>query len=207
MSFWSRVEKALNDNEISEAELSRRIGYSQAGINGWKSKGSIPRADIALKTAKVLNTSIEYLITGNNSFKSTASNNFLIPVLNQELSAGKGDLLPEEDIVKGFIEIPKFLIHEYGNNLAAMYVHGDSMEPTLHSGDIVVATSLGWESSDGLYAIRLNGLGYVKRLQVGVNEIIIQSDNPRYKTMKEPCESDSFQVIGKIIFIGSICKN
>ena len=175
MTFWDRVEQALSENKITEAELSRRIGFSQAGINGWKTKGSLPRADIALKTAKVLKTSVEYLITGNQNINISNLNTFLVPVLDQQLSAGKGDILPEEDIIKGFLEIPKYLTQEYGNNLAAIYVHGDSMEPTLHNGDIVVTTSLGWDSSEGLYAIRMNGDGFVKRLQIGNEKILVIS--------------------------------
>ena len=67
MTFWERVESALNDNNISEAELSRRIGLNQSSINAWKIRGSIPRADIACKTATILNTTVEYLMNGNHS--------------------------------------------------------------------------------------------------------------------------------------------
>ena len=204
MTFWDRVEQALSENKITEAELSRRIGFSQAGINGWKTKGSLPRADIALKTAKVLKTSVEYLITGNQNINISNLNTFLVPVLDQQLSAGKGDILPEEDIIKGFLEIPKYLTQEYGNNLAAIYVHGDSMEPTLHNGDIVVTTSLGWDSSEGLYAIRMNGDGFVKRLQIGNEKILVISDNPKYKTVEVSKDSEWFEVIGRVVFIGMI---
>lgn len=206
MTFWDRVKSALNSKNISEAELGRRIGLAQASINGWKTKGSIPRADIAYKTAEVLNTTVEYLVSGNQiKLENDSSlNTFVVPILNQQLSAGKGDLLPETDITKGFLEIPKFLIREYGNNLAALYVHGDSMEPTLHNGDIVVTTSLGWDNSEGLYAIRMNGNGYVKRLQVGSGKLLVKSDNPKYETVEVGYEDEWFQVIGKVVFVGLI---
>ena len=198
MSFWKRLEKALSDNHISEYELSRKLGLTQASITGWKLRDSIPRADIAVKTAEILNTSVEYLIKGevtriNTDYKNT----FLVPLLNQQLSAGKGDLLPEIDIVKGFIEVPESL-REYKDNLAGLYVHGDSMEPTLNNGDLVVCDSYGWDNQDGLYAIRMNGNGYVKRLQASANRVLIISDNKKYETISEPIGSENISVIGKV---------
>lgn len=200
MTFWERVESALNDNNISEAELSKQIGLSQASITGWKTRGSIPRADIAYKTAEILNTTVEYLVSGKSKkiISTTKGNSFVIPVLNQELSAGKGIALSEEDVIKGFIQIPHFL-REYGGNLAGLFVHGDSMEPTLKNGDLVICTSLGWDNEEGLYAIKLNGNGYVKRIQVKAGFIIIRSDNPKYPPIEEPLGSDAFEIIGRVV--------
>ena len=199
MTFWQRVEKALSEKHITEAELSRRIGLSQAGIIGWKSRGSLPRVDIALKTASVLNTTVDYLVNGTidpNQIETAKS--FLVPILNQELSAGHGELLPDSDVVEGLLSLPVWLRKKYGNNLAALYVHGDSMQPTLKDGDMIVCDSLGWDKSDGIYAIRMNGNGYVKRIQVMSGKILIKSDNPNYDTIEEPLESEALEIIGKV---------
>ena len=199
MTFWERVEKALSENNITEAELSRRIGFTQAGISGWKTRGTIPRADVALKTAQVLNTSVDYLVNGTITLDPTKNtNSFLIPILNQELSAGHGDLLPDTDVVDGLHSLPLWLRKRFGNNLAALFVHGDSMSPTLSDGDMIVCDSLGWDRSDGIYAIRMNGNGYVKRIQVGSGKILIKSDNPSYETIEEPLGSECIQIIGKV---------
>ena len=201
-TFWERVESALKSNHITEAELSRRIGFTQAGINGWKTRDAIPRADIAIKTAEVLNTTVEYLVTWNHSktIINKPKNTFLVPILNQELSAGKGEILPEDDFIKALIALPSFL-REYGNDIAGLYVHGDSMEQTLKNGDLVICSSRGWDNAEGLYAIRLNGNGYVKRIQVGAGKIIIRSDNPKYSPIEEPIESEAFSIIGKVLLI------
>ena len=202
MTFWERLESALDNNNYTMADLGRKIDLSPTVIFSWKNRGSIPRADIACKTAKALNTTVEYLINGtetkiiDNKCKST----FLVPVLNQELSAGKGEILPEEDFVQALVKLPAFL-REYGENLAGLYVHGDSMEPTLKNGDLIICNSLGWDNEEGLYAIRFNGKGYVKRIQVGAGKIIICSDNPKYKPIEEPVESDNFEIIGKVLLI------
>lgn len=199
MTFWERVQKALSENRITEAELSRRIGFTQAGISGWKTRGTIPRADIALKTAQVLNTSVDYLVNGTITLDPTKNtNSFLIPILNQELSAGHGELLPDDDIVEGLVSVPLWLRKQFGTNLAALHIHGDSMSPTLNDGDMIVCDSLGWDKSDGIYAIRMNGNGYVKRIQVANGKVLIKSDNPNYDTIEEPLESEAINIIGKV---------
>jgi len=198
MTFWERLESELQYNDCSMAELGRRIQLSPTVINSWKTRGSIPRADIAVKTAEALNTTVEYLLTGNSIKTNTSKKTFLIPILNQELSAGHGELLPDDDIVEGLVSVPLWLRKQFGTNLAALHIHGDSMSPTLNDGDMVVCDSLGWDMSDGIYAIRMNGNGYVKRIQVASGKILIKSDNPNYDTIEEPIESEAVNIIGKV---------
>ena len=201
MTFWERLEDALNQKQITPTELSRLLGVAPSVVNAWKIRESIPRADIAVKTAEVLNTSVEYLITGNSVELNSTRKTFLVPILNQELSAGYGDLLPEEDVIEGLLSLPVWLRKKYGNNLGALHVHGDSMQPTLNDGDMVVCDSLGWDKSDGIFAIRMNGNGYVKRLQVVNGKVLIKSDNPNYETITEPLDSSAISIIGKVRMI------
>ena len=121
---------------------------------------------------------------------------FIIPVLDQSLSAGKGQLLPDDDVPIGYIAVPKEL-KRYGNKLAAIYVNGDSMEPTLQRGDLVVCDSCGWDG-DGIYALRVDGCGYVKRLARKPGKLVVISDNPKYETWEEPTESEAVSIIGRV---------
>ena len=204
MTFWERIDKVLSEKKISVAELSRQVGLAQASIIGWKN-GSIPRADIAVRLAKILDTSVEYLISGieltnpeNGKTIPSDGNYFLIPILDQELSAGHGDLIPESDEIMGLVPVSTRL-RKYGKDLGVLFVHGDSMEPTLHDGEPIVCTTKGWDSGEGLYAIRLNGNGYVKRIQVISGKILIRSDNPLYPPIEEPLSSENFSIIGKVV--------
>ena len=197
MTFWERLEIALKEKNLNIADLSRKINISSPSVQGWKQKGSIPRADIACKVAEVLDTTVEYLINGDTS-EQKLNDGYIVPILNQELSAGNGELLPDNDVIQGLLALPAWLRKQYGERIAALYVHGDSMQPTLNDGDMVVCDSLGWDNSDGVYAIRMNGNGYVKRIQVANNKILIISDNSRYKIIEEPLETENIQIIGKV---------
>lgn len=123
-------------------------------------------------------------------------NDFVVPILDQSLSAGKGQLLPDDDNPIGYIAVPKEL-KRYGNKLAAIYVNGDSMEPTLQRGDLVVCDSCGWDG-DGIYALRMDGCGYVKRLARKPGKLVVISDNPKYETWEETTESEAVSIIGRV---------
>lgn len=200
MTFWERLEHTLMVNKLSEAEFSRKIGVTQATITGWKLRGSIPRADIAQSAAELLNTTVEFLLTGKKSIQCDSENGFLVPVLNQELSAGNGDILQDSDTANALIKLPKFF-KQFGENLAALYVHGDSMEPTIKNGSLVIISPDCFDKSEGIYAIRMNGNSYIKRIQMGAGKIFIISDNPKYKTIEESIESQNIEVVGKLVGI------
>lgn len=62
--FYERLERLIKDRGIQQKELADGCGISSNGISTWKVTGSIPRADVAIKIAKYLDVSVEYLITG-----------------------------------------------------------------------------------------------------------------------------------------------
>lgn len=121
---------------------------------------------------------------------------FIVPLLDQRLSAGPGSYAPDDEEIRALIKVPSYLSH-YGEHIAAVYVDGDSMEPTLHRGDIVVCDSMGW-SGEGIYALLINGDGFVKRLTKAPGKVIILSDNPKYPIREEPEESEALHIIGRV---------
>jgi hypothetical protein len=121
---------------------------------------------------------------------------FVVPLLDQRLSAGPGAALPEADEVKALIPVPGYL-SRYGKDLAALSVEGDSMEPSLHRGDMVVCDSLGW-SGEGIYAVRMGGSGFVKRITKRPGKLVVLSDNPKYPPQEEPEGSEDFAIIGRV---------
>lgn len=64
--FSERLLQELNYLGFSQADLARYLNVRQSTIQTWIQKGSIPAADTALKVARFLNISLEYLITGKN---------------------------------------------------------------------------------------------------------------------------------------------
>src|SRR5574344_1498525 len=74
MSFWENVESVREYKNLTRKELSAKAEFSIASISTGLARGSTPSADIAVRIARVLGVSVEYLITGEeNKSKSPAS--------------------------------------------------------------------------------------------------------------------------------------
>lgn len=90
-------------------------------------------------------------------------------------------------------------------NLVLISATGDSMEPTLREGDLLlVNTGVTRVIDDGIYAIRVNDTLMVKRIQrLASGELIIKSDNPAYKEqMISNAQAEDLRIIGRLVWIG-----
>jgi hypothetical protein len=91
------------------------------------------------------------------------------------------------------------------SKLSIIRVEGDSMAPTLNSGDDILV-DLGDRMErlrDGIYVMRADDVLVVKRLAVDPTgrRVTIQSDNPAYPDWPD-CDIDSIHGIGRVIWAG-----
>ncbi|WP_293722080.1 S24 family peptidase [Stappia sp.] len=106
------------------------------------------------------------------------------------------------ELVRDYWRLPSWLhdrINVPPRHLAAFTVQGDSMEPTLASGDTVfIDTRHRVPSPDGIYAIvDLFGGLIVKRLEVRDDRVSVISDNPRHSEYTMGIEE--LMVIGRYV--------
>lgn len=66
MNFWERVNDLLELKEINKKTLAYEAGFDASNISKGIKNGNVPAADTALKIAKILGVSVEYLVTGND---------------------------------------------------------------------------------------------------------------------------------------------
>ncbi|AWK84506.1 helix-turn-helix domain-containing protein [Photobacterium damselae] len=138
-----------------------------------------------------------------------------IPVYDIAASAGNGCVpcLYEEPIGHMGIQLDMLRIMgiSSANSLFVMPVSGDSMEPTLYDGDMILVKKLtdNFLLIDGVYVLRLGDSVKVKRIQYNkINHtLIIKSDN-HYLYRDEVIEGDNLiqcekdnqiQVIGEVL--------
>jgi len=117
----------------------------------------------------------------------------VIPLLENAASTGYGEDLDDDDVPARYVRVPRYLA-KYPH-LASLPVKGDSMEPTLHDGDLVVCDGGGWDG-DGIYVLKTYDTAYVKRVQISSSGYEIISDNKMYKSFSESIEKLS--IVGKV---------
>jgi SOS-response transcriptional repressor LexA len=118
----------------------------------------------------------------------------IIPFLgDQAVSAGYGAELEDEDRPVRYFRVPAYLGHY--PNLAMLPVRGDSMDPTLHDGDMVVCDGGGWDG-DGIYVIKTSDKSFVKRVVSTSKGYQVISDNQAYPSYGE--SKEDVTIVGKV---------
>ena len=64
MTFWGRVKIEIINNHTTQEWIASKINKRPDVFSRWISKGTIPKADVVVEMARLLNTTAEYLVTG-----------------------------------------------------------------------------------------------------------------------------------------------
>jgi transcriptional regulator with XRE-family HTH domain len=78
--FWSRY-KSLAGKDFP---VTLKAKISPSTLSTWKNKGIYPRADDAYQIANTLNTTVEYLVTGERMINPAFSSSILEIVIAAE---------------------------------------------------------------------------------------------------------------------------
>ena len=131
--------------------------------------------------------------------KSHAYKTVMIPLLSS-VSCGSGCLAEEN--IEGYVDFPESLSKT--GDFFALTVKGDSMEPDLRNGDIVIVRSQPDAESGELVIAKVDGdEGFCKRLQKYENGTIALISNnpaypPKYFSGKEVAEKP-VTIVGKVV--------
>ena len=86
VSFWNRVKQLIKSNNTTQRGLSETIGLSARTLESKIGRKSAPDVFEAYKIAQALNTTVEYLVTGEDTspYKQELDKlkAAIIPVLN-----------------------------------------------------------------------------------------------------------------------------
>lgn len=128
-----------------------------------------------------------------------------IPKVKLRLSAGiTGFEVEPEDYDGSTTAVPTSWLDRSGlsrDKLIAIHVRGDSMEPTLYDGDLVVLNIADTEPVDGgVYAINYEGEPVVKRLERDAGNWWLKSDNADQRRHgRKVCQGEACIVVGRVV--------
>ena len=127
-----------------------------------------------------------------------------IPRFDVRASAGYGSLINAEDAV-GYYAYNRRFLKRRGlspDMLAVIELRGDSMEPDLWDGDLMLINRAETVPMDGLiYAVRFGDNLFVKRIQaLPSGDVQLLSSNPRYPPIPiAQGELDRASIIGRVV--------
>ncbi|WP_392385401.1 S24 family peptidase [Marinomonas primoryensis] len=201
-------------NSKNAADMAKKIGSVSAIISAWKKRNTIPYKEV-YETSRITGYSMDWILTGQGVKQTDKIQ--VIPEDNDychisqysiEASAGQGALVEAENIDQHLAFKESWLRKSGINpaNLIAIYARGDSMEPTIFSGDsLVIDKTKDTVTSDGgVYVINYDGELFVKRVQKQLDGLVaITSDNKNYRDMTIPTQDLSkLKIIGRVVWSG-----
>lgn len=193
-------EKQLSLNDVS-LQLGKNGTYLFQFINRASPKrlGEFERKQLA----KILGVDEQLLTDLPLGDILPLSDKANIDILDVKACCGSGNTEISEHVI-GSWSMPndmfKHISSTAPDNIKMIQVFGDSMQPTLKAGDwVLVDITHNAPDTDGLFVLWLaTGLA-VKRIQGGINNLIIHSDNHNYKDIT--AETGEIRIIGKVIYI------
>lgn len=195
-----RLKEARRQKGLSQTEVAEHLGVGQNSISGWEQGHHLPTYEVLAQLAAYLE--IDDLVVPDVNRNSELLDDVVhVPEFAVTVSAGAGAFAADDDPI-GHWPFPRRFFESMGrlaNQFVMLTVWGDSMEPTLRSGDkIIIDTKRINPAQPGIYVIALENVAVVKRLDMIPGKkpakLRISSDNPLHQAYEAP--ASDIRVIG-----------
>ena len=81
--FWQRVKILVKNKNIKQEAVCAETGISLGTLRGWITHSRFPDAEQAVRIARSLGTTVEYLVTGKEPQKETKIPDDLQAIINK----------------------------------------------------------------------------------------------------------------------------
>ena len=191
----------------SQSELAKELGIDRSGITHARNNNRIPDKWI-VKLYRKFGFNPQWIETGTGSaFLKTETSQDVdftaVPKVAARLSAGNGSFEADEHVTD-YLSFQHSWLSRKGsaNDMVAMEVFGQSMEPVIKEGDtVLIDQSQKAIIAGAIYAVGVEDTVLVKRLEKHPNRLVLCSDNKDYEPIfLEKEEIDTVRIIGKVIW-------
>ncbi len=206
--FQTIVDQLTQGNKKQFAELT---GKSNSHIYKICRGASRPSMTYLENLYDEFRIDLNWLLTGetrsDHSAVGVGQDLIFVPQFDVEASAGFGSIAQSEEVTNSFAFNKRWLASQlgvYSEQVVFVSVKGDSMQPTLEDGDmILVDLSHQQVHCEGIYLLQTEDGLMAKRLKHKQGVIEVRSDNPEYPTWQiTPCGSEHNRIAGKVVWCG-----
>lgn len=197
-----RLQQAMRDINISAQDLSNKSGVAKASISQYVNGSHKPSNISSGKMANVLNVNPLWLmgfdVPMKENIETTTAKSVTINVLGR-VAAG----LPIE-AVENIIDTEEISLElARTGEFFGLQIHGDSMEPRIYDGDVVIVRQQEDAESGEIVIALVNGSDATcKRLIKYANGIHLMSLNSKYEPMtftNDEMTEKPVKIIGKVV--------
>ncbi|MBT8427765.1 MAG: S24 family peptidase [Erythrobacter sp.] len=201
----ARLVELTEKSRTSLASLSSMLGRNSSYLQQFVRKGSPRKLEEADRRRLAEFFGVDEVVLGADPDLRPAreSEDFVaVPRLALDASAGPGAFSAEEISFDSFRFSRRWLreMGLEGADLTAIRVEGDSMEPTLRSGDEIFVDR-NKRSGEGIHVVRIGDALHVKQVQASApGRIALISANDAYAPIE--LERGEVEIIGRVVWKG-----
>lgn len=192
---------------------AKRVGIPSSTFDRIWNSGTTPKAPHLVRISEAAGVSIDWLLTGRpsgcawNAPEGTPHDFVPIPWLQVP-----GSDTVARGLAVGRLALDRNWLRRAGcpqaETVAMATAVGDSMEPTIRDGDLLlVDTGVTEFRDDAIYLLGLGTTFRVKRVQRLLNgAVVVKSDNPAYASETlSPEEVAAIRCLGRVRWMGRVC--
>ena len=217
--------------KLSQDEFAQRLQIHKNSLGRYERGESRPDTGVAEKICTEFGVNPQWLLLGAGTIKADAhdftveeakayrvhdeagveiieadkTDIVLIPMVEAVLSAGQGSFEVNEHSERKYSFRRDFLRRK-GNHkeMVLLRVSGDSMSPSIENGDVVLLDQSQRNPHPGMiYAVGVEDMVYLKRVDAQPGKLILYSDNREYAPIEIDTRGDlenQARIIGRAIW-------
>lgn len=198
----NRFRKLRLDNNYSQTQLAKKLKVHQTAISQWELGKSFPDILTMQKLADIYDVSVDYLLgredTPSGPPPPSTPGREWIPVRGR-VAAGTPIEMVED--IQDYEEISKEMVAK-GEHIA-LKIKGDSMEPIICDGDVVIVRLQPDVESGKIAVVTVNGDdATVKRIKKRPEGLLLIPNNQSYDPMfysNEDILSLPIRILGMVV--------
>lgn len=197
-----RIKEGMRIRDLKQADLVSLTGISKGALSSYISGKYTPKQNNIYKIAKALNVNEAWLmgadVSMDRNLSPSSRKGVTINVLGR-VAAGipieaVSDIIDTEEISEDMSRTGEFF---------GLQIHGDSMEPRIYEGDVVIVRQQNDAESGDIVIAMVNGNDATcKRLMKYSGGISLVSLNPKYEPMMfsdHDIQEKPVRIIGKVV--------
>lgn len=196
--FSANLRYYMEQSKKNQVDLANDLGVTSSTVSDWVNAKKYPRVDKMQMIADYLGILISDLREEKATFPSESPNITVIPVFGSVQAGIPLDAIEE---ILDYEEISSDMASQ--GEYFALQVQGDSMEPRIKEGDVVIVRKQADVESGETAIVLVNGNdATIKKIKKGSEGIILVPNNSSYEPMfysNQDIHSLPILILGKVV--------
>ena len=207
-TFARRLREGLDVREMTQAELAKHSGISKSSISRYIKGDWEGKQSAVYELAKALGVTEAWLMGYDVTMESDAAPAIPpgfepLPEMESVPLVGRiacGQPITAEENLEGYVSIPAAWHATF-----TLQCRGDSMEPTIHDGDLVAIRKDVQVENGQVAAVRIGDEATLKHLYFHEDYIELRPENPVYSSIiRRKEEMNDVTIEGKAV---GLCRS